>query len=218
MIDRKTLGILLALVAAMTAASLWRLSLLPDWTQLPFTGAKEPYIRHGLVLFVTPLCILLVIGCVQGSKFLVTSPEASLTPYRRMNRLVLLGLTVVTALMHAYVIGRSLGHGLGLNPEMLSRGTIMICALLVIIQGNFLPKMPTVSARFRACQLDEWQQKRSRRFSGRLAVVYGLLIIAAAALLPTRALVPTVALLTPVYMGLIGWNLLRLKREPAPLS
>lgn len=218
MIDRKTLGILLALIAAMTAASLWRLSLLPDWTQLPFTGAKGPYIRHGLVLFVSPLCILFTTLCVYGAKFLVTGPDTALGAYRRMNRMVLLGVGVLTAVMHAYIIGRSLGFGLGLNPEMLSRGTIMICAILVMVQGNFLPKMPSVSARFRAFQLNDWQQKRSRRFSGRLAVGYGLLIIAAAALLPADTLISTVLLLTPLYMGALAWNLLRLKREPAPLS
>jgi hypothetical protein len=218
MISRQTLGFLLALVAAMTAASLWRLSLLPDWTQLPFTGAKGPYIRHGLVLFVSPLCILVTTGLVYGAKFLVTGPDANLAPYKRMNRRVLLGVGVLTALMHGYIIGRSLGHGLSLNPDILSRGTIMICAILVMVQGNFLPKMPSVSARFRAFQLDDWQQKRSRRFSGRLAVFYGLLILAAAALLPTRTLIPTVVLLTPIYMGVLAWHMLRLKREPSPLS
>jgi len=40
MIDRKTLWILLLLCLAMTAAAVWRLSLLPDWHHMPFSPPR----------------------------------------------------------------------------------------------------------------------------------------------------------------------------------
>jgi hypothetical protein len=41
MIDRKALWISLLLVVAMVVASLWRLSLLPDWRHVPLDGAAN---------------------------------------------------------------------------------------------------------------------------------------------------------------------------------
>jgi hypothetical protein len=218
MIERKTLWFLILLALAMTATAFWRLSLLPDWTQVPFTGPKGTFTRHGFVLFVPPLSLLFAIGCVFASKFLVTGPDSAIQAYQRLNRLVLLGTGVLTAVMEVFLISRSLGHGFGINAEVLARGTITVSAILIMMQGNVLPKMPSVSARFPALQLDEWQQVRSRRFTGRMSIGFGLTMIAAAALLPLRAVAPVIVVLVPFYVGVVFWNIFRLKREPSPTS
>jgi len=124
---------------------------------------------------------------------------------------------VITAMMQAFIIGRSLGYGNGVDAEALSRAVIMVSAILVIIQGNSMPKLPWISSRFAAFQLDPWQSARARRFAGWLSIAYGLAMIAAAALLPVRAIAPFVMAFTTVYVGAIVWNSFRLKREPSLL-
>jgi hypothetical protein len=57
MIDRKALGILILLCLATTAAAIWRLSLLADWTQLPIVTPSGPGTRNSLVfLFPRSVC------------------------------------------------------------------------------------------------------------------------------------------------------------------
>jgi hypothetical protein len=38
MIDRKALWIFIAVILAMTGATIWQLSLLPDWRHMPLGG------------------------------------------------------------------------------------------------------------------------------------------------------------------------------------
>jgi hypothetical protein len=218
MIDRKTLWILILLALAMTAAALWRLSLLPDWTQVPFMGDRGPHTKHGLILFVPPLSLLFLIALACGTQWLVSGPDEAIQAHQRRNRLMLLGTGMLTLLGDAFLISRSLGYGGGLNGEVFSRAVIMVSAVLVMAQGNNMPKLPWISSRFGAFQLDPWQQVRARRFAGRLSIGYGLAMIAAAALLPVRVIPPIVIALTPLYLGAIIWRSVRLKRESPVLS
>jgi len=219
MIDRKALWILLLLCLAMTAAAIWRLSLLPDWTHVPFmVGRNGPHTEHGLVLFVAPLSMLVMIAIAFGTKWLVSGPDEAIKTHQRRNRLTLVGTGVMGALMQSFIIGRSLGYGNSVDAEALSRAVIMVSAILVMIQGNNMPKLPWISSRFPAFQLDPWQSARARRFAGWLSIAYGLALIAAAALLPARAMAPIVMAFTPVYLGAIIWNCFRLKREASLLS
>lgn len=218
MIDRKTLWFMILVMLGMCAASFWRLSLAPDWAHVPFTGDNGlSHTRHGLVLFIGPLSLLLATGLVLASRWLVSGSPDAIAAYQRNNRLILRGTAVLGAAMHAFLISRSLGSGLSLNGEILSRLVIGASALMIMMQGNNLPKLPWVTSRFAAFQLDAWQSARLRRFSGFLSIAYGLAMIAAAALLPVRILPPLVMGLVPFYLGALIWTALRLKREPSLL-
>jgi len=217
MIDRKPLWFLILLCLAMTAAAVWRLSLLPDWTQMPMPTPRGMVTRSGLVLFIQPLCVLFTIAALDAPKWLASRPnEALATLYRRI-RLVPMATGVLLALMQAFLISRSLGHCFGLNPVAIARIGMTVTGIMIIMQGNIIPKLPRVPSRFAALNLDPWQSARSRRFAGRMTVVLGLAEIAGAILLPLRAITVTVLMLTLVFCGAIIWNMVRVKREPSPL-
>jgi hypothetical protein len=218
MIDRKTRWFLILLIAAMCAASFWRLSLAPDWTHVSFINDKgQSHTKNGLVLFIGPASLLLCLVLASVSRRLVSGSEEAIRAYQRANRLVLLGVGVLSGLMHVFMVSRSLGASLNLNGEILSRLVIGITAILVMMQGNRLPKLPWVTSRFKAFELDAWQSARLKRFSGRLSVAYGLALIVVAALVPTRAMGPLVMAIVPVYLGAIVWYCRRLKREKSLL-
>ncbi len=216
MIAHKTLWFLITLVAAMTAAAIWRISLLPDWTQVPFVaGRNGPHNEHGIWFFVTPLCVLLMTGIALGTKWLVNGPQDAVQAHQRSNTLVLLGTAIVATLMQAFMIARSLGYGAQLDGEVVSRLVIIVVAILIILQGNALPKLPWITSRMPAFQLDAWQQTRARRFSGRASIAFGLVMIAAALLLDAGIIAPLVMGLVPLYLGALIWYSLKLKREPS---
>jgi hypothetical protein len=218
MIDRKTLWFLILLILAMTAAAIWRLSLLPDWTQVTFIGDDgRPHTKSGLFLFLGPLSLLFAAMLVLATRRLVTGSDEAIRAYQRSNRLVLWGTGVASALMQAFMIGRSLGLGINLSGETLARFVIGSTSVLIIMHGNNLPKLPWISSRFAAFQLDPWQSARLKRFSAWMSIAYGLGMIAATVLVPMRVLPPLVLVLCPVYLGAIIWNALRLKREPSPM-
>ncbi|HEY4077592.1 MAG TPA: hypothetical protein VGM26_11760 [Rhizomicrobium sp.] len=215
MIDRKGLWILILLFLAMTAAAVWRLSLLPDWTHMPMVTPQGPRIRSGLVLFVPPLSLLFMIAVLAAQKWLVSGPDEALATWYRRSKLLPMAAGMLLALMEGFIICRSLGHGFGLNPETLARIMMAVAGTLVIMQGNVLPKLPWLSARWRLFRLDPWQSARSRRFSGRITVAFGLAMVIAAVLLPPRATTPILLILTLAFYGAIIWYFVRLKREPS---
>jgi len=215
MIDRKALWTLILFALVMTAAALWRLSLLPDWTQVPFTGPRGPFTRHGLVLFIPPLSMLFLIVLSWIMKYMVSGTDVAIAAYQRLNRKVLLGVAVLSLLMHGYIISRSLGYGLALHGEYLARGTVVITAILVMFHGNALPKLPWLSSRITSFQFDAWQSARSRRFAGRISIVLSLGMIAAGLLMPIKTVAPFVMALSLAYLVAIIWYALKLKREPS---
>jgi len=217
MIDRKALGILILLCLATTAAAIWRLSLLADWTQLPIVTPSGPGTRNSLVLFVPPLSLLFMIAIGLVMNWLFSGPDEAIQARQRRSRLLLLGSGVMAALAQAFVISRSLHHGLWLNPETVARAVVGVGGILTMIYGNVVPKLPTVSKRIAALNLDPWQSARSRRLAGWMTVGLGLAMINAAVLLPLRAMAPTTLALCAVYYGTFIWHFAKLKREPSPL-
>jgi len=218
MIDRKGLRILILLCLAMTAAALWRLSLLPDWTQMPMPTPKGPVTKNGLVLLIAPLSLLFMVVVFAAQKWLVTGPGEALAAWYRHTRLLSMVMGVIMVLMQTFIIGRSLGYGLGLDAQAISRITMVVTGILVIILGNVRPKLPRLSKRFAALDLDPWQSARNGRFTGRTTVAFGLAVVIAAVLLPPRATTPTVFVLWLAFCSAIIWYFVRLKREPSPLS
>jgi hypothetical protein len=217
MIDRKVLGCLILLCLAMTVAAVWRLSLLADWTQLPIVTPRGPGTRNSLVLFVPPLSLLFMIAIGLVMNWLFYGPDDAIQVRQRRSRLMLMGTGVMTALAQAFVISRSLNHGLGLDPQAVARVMVGVSGILTMIYGNVAPKLPRVLKRFAALNLDPWQSARSRRLAGWMTVALGLAMINAAIVLPMRAMAPTILVLCAVYYGVFIWHFSRLKREPSPL-
>jgi hypothetical protein len=218
MIDRKGLWILVLLCLTMAAAAVWRLSLLPDWHHMPMMTPKGLVTKNGLVLFAPPLSLLFMLVVAFATKWLVTGPDEAIEARQRHSRLILLGTAMLMALAQTFIIGRSLGHGFGFNPEILARAMLMASAMMLTTYGNSIPKLPRVSKRIAAFNLDPWQSARSRRLAGRLTVALGLFQIIAAMLLPVRAITPIVMVLCLAYFGAISWHVFWLKREPSLLQ
>lgn len=216
MIDRKTLWYFALLCLAMTVAAVWRISLLPDWTQMPMFTPHGPRIRSGLILFIQPLCLLFVIAVFVLQKWLISGPDDALAVWYRRSRRLPMAAAMLTALAQVFLISRSLGYDGGLNPEIISRAMMGVTGILVIMQGNIAPKLPRLSKRFAALNLDPWQSARSRRFGARMTVAFGLAMVSAAVLLPLRATAPIFLTLSLVFYGALIWYFLRLKREPSP--
>jgi hypothetical protein len=217
MIDRKALGILILLCLATTAAAIWRLDLLPDWTQLPIVTPRGPSTQNGLVLFVPPLSLLFMITIGLAMNWLFSGPDEAIQIRQRRSRLLLLGTGVMTALAQAVIISRSLHLGLWLNPATLARAVVGVGGILTVMYGNIVPKLPRVSKRFAALNLDPWQSARSRRVAGWMTVALGLAMITVAVLLPLRAMAPTALALCAAYYCVCIWHFTRLKREPSPM-
>ena len=70
MIDRNALWISVLLVFAMVAASLWRLSLLPDWHHVPLDGPGSSRTIPVLRMLIDPLAVLFVMGMLFARKWL----------------------------------------------------------------------------------------------------------------------------------------------------
>ena len=201
----------------MTAAAVWRLNLLPDWHHMPMMTPKGLVTKNGLVLFAPPLSLLFTLAVTFATKWLVTGPDEAIQARQRHSRLILLGSGILLALAQTFIISRSLGYGFGLNPEIFARGLLIVSAIMLTTYGNSIPKLPRVSKRIAAFNLDSWQSARSRRLAGRLTVAFGLFQIIAAVALPVRAITPIVMVLCLAYLGAIFWHLFWLKREPSLL-
>jgi hypothetical protein len=216
MIDRKGLWILILLFLAMTAAAIWRLSLLPDWHHMPMPTPTGLVAKSGLVLFIQPLALLFGIAVFAAQKWLVSGPDEALAAWSRRTKLLPVLMGVITPLMQAFIISRSLGYGLGLDAQAIARTIMVVTGILVILHGNVRPKLPRLSKRFALLDLDPWQSARNSRFTGRITVVMGLALIAAAVLLPLRAVTPVILVLWLAFFGAIIGYFVRLKREPSP--
>lgn len=215
MIDRKGLWLLILLCLAMTAAAIWRLSLLPDWHHMPMPTPKGPVVKNGLVLFIVPLSLLFMIAVFSAQRWLVSGPGEALAAWYRHGSLLPMMSGVLSALMQVFLISRSFGYT-GLNPEIVARAVMGVTGILTVMFGNVVPKLPRLSKRFAALNLEPWQSARHMRFGARMTVVFGLAMTIAAILLPIRAVAPIFLTATLAFCGAVFWYFVKLKREPSP--
>lgn len=218
MMDRRGLWALILFCLAMTAAAVWRLSLLPHWTQMPMLAAQGMTTKNGLVLFITPLALLFMIGVYSAQRWLVSGPDEALAVWYRHGSLLPMTGGVLLALMQAFVISRSFGHAVGLNPEFVARALMGVTGILTMMFGNVAPKLPMLSKRFAALNLDPWRAARLRRFGARLTVALGLAMTIAAVLLSISAVAPAFLTAALAFYGALFWYRYKLKNEPRPLS
>jgi hypothetical protein len=180
MIDRKALWIFIAIFLAMTGASVWQLSLLPDWRHIPLGGPGSHNTVSGLILFAAPASLLLF----MVSPFIqwLALPKESLPSLRRWSGRWIVSTSVFMALLQAFVLTRSLGLVSPSNLGVARGGSVMI-GVMFLIFGNIAPKVPVPPQR-NSFQLDSWKVSRMLRFGGKLFVGLGLAFVLGGILFP----------------------------------
>ena len=180
MIDRKALWIFIAIFLAMTGASIWQLSLLPDWRHMPLGGPGSRNTVSGLILFAAPASLLLF----MVSPFIqwLSLPKETLPSLRRWSGKWIVSTSVFMALLQAFVLTRSLGL---VSPSGLAtaRGGSVMIGIMFMIIGNIAPKMPVPPQR-NSFQPDSWKVSRMLRFGGKLFVGLGLAFVLGGILFP----------------------------------
>jgi hypothetical protein len=216
MMDRKTLWISWLLIAAMTAAGFWRLSLLPDWHHLPANGPRDSHTINGLFVFWGPFILLFLTFLLFARKWFVAGPEESEGPWRRYSGLTIVLFAAIIVPIQAFIIARSLGVGAAIDRATFARAVVIATGILIMVLGNALPKMPWLSARFRPFHLDEWQWNRQLRFTGRIMFGVGLATAISGPLLPLKMALPMQICLCLAMLGALLWHRARVKRESSP--
>jgi len=107
MSDRKALRLFIVVFLAMTGATIWQLSLLPDWRHVPIGGSGSHNTVNGLVLFGVPASLLLF----MVSPFLqwLALPEEALPSLRRWSGKWIASMSVFMALCQAFSLSCTLG-------------------------------------------------------------------------------------------------------------
>jgi hypothetical protein len=180
MIDRKALWIFIAIFLAMTGASVWQLSLLPDWRHIPLGGPGSHNTVSGLILFAAPASLLLFM--VSPFMQWLALPKESLPSLRRWSGKWIVSTSVFVALLQAFVLARSLGLVSPSNLGVARGGSVMI-GVMFLIFGNIAPKVPVPPQR-NSFQLDSWKVSRMLRFGGKLFVGLGLAFVLGGILFP----------------------------------
>ena len=216
MIDRKALWISLLVLIAMIAADFWRLSLLPDWHNVPAEGPGNSHTYPVFMLFVPALALLFTMGLIFTRTWSRSGPEEAMQPWRRWYGVTLLFSIAIAASAEAFNLARSMGALQSINRLTLSHGVMVVGGIFMMLLGNMLPKMPWLSQRFRRYQLDPWQWNRHLRFGGKLTVVFGLFLAVGMPLLPIKMVSPVAFGLMLAVIAANYWHRAKVKREPSP--
>jgi hypothetical protein len=209
MIDRKALWIFIAAFLAITGASIWQLSLLPDSRHMLLGGPNSHNIVSGLLLFAAPVSLLsfMVTPFIQW----LAAPEETLPSWRRWSGKWIVSWSVFWALIQAFILARSLGIVSLSNLDTARGGSVMI-GIIFMILGNFAPKAPAQS-QSNSSQLDTWRVSRMLRFAGKLFVGLGLAFVLGGILLPLEYWQPVfLCLMLAALMAGIGYSI-KLRHE-----
>jgi hypothetical protein len=176
MIDRRTFRITGLIFLAMIAATVWRLSLLPDWQHVPVGRQGDHHTINGLILFAgAPASLLIMMVLPFIPRLLMSDPEQiSLQSWRRWNGRLIVSYAVIIALLQAFVLARSLGF-LSLSAPATARFALIWIGIMVMWIGNAAPKL---------------QWNRQLRFVGKLLFGMGLAFIVGSILLPPETWQP----------------------------
>jgi hypothetical protein len=180
MIDRKALWIFMAVFLAITGASIWQLTLLPDWRHMPLGGPHSHNTVSVLIAFAAPASLLL--SMVSPFIQWLELPKEALPSLRRWSGKWIVSFSVLMALLQAFGLMCSLGI---VSPSGLATarsGSVMIGALFMIF-GNIVPKTPVPPQR-NSFVPDCWRVRRMFRFGGKLFVALGLAFVLGGILLP----------------------------------
>jgi hypothetical protein len=214
MINRKALWISILLFLAMMAATLWRLSLLPDWHHVPAEGPDNSHMIPLFALFFPLLIPLFLMGMLFARQWLRSGPAEAVRPWRLYNGLTLVFATAIMALAQGFNLARSLGALQSIDRLTLAHVIFVAAGVFMMVTGNSLPKMPWLTARFRP--LDPWQWNQHLRFAGKLVFVLGLFFAVGMPLLPFKMVVPVGIGLSIATVAASFWHRAKVRREPSP--
>jgi hypothetical protein len=197
MIRKHALTLAWVLVAAMTAATLWRLSLLPDWSQVTMAREDGAPLRSGssAYLFIGPAVLAFAALTHWRSMRRAQGRPEAVQSLRRFSATLLLAMGTITALMQGIILARSLG--LALPYEAIARSGFVVLGLLMALFGNRLPKLPWVTSK--AACLDDAALQKLRRLNGLWMVVLGVVFALSGLLIQPLHLV--VWLVLPLSLG-----------------
>jgi uncharacterized membrane protein len=191
MIDRKTLWITLALAALMLTAAVWRIALLPDWTEFPLgNGRMLHHSYFALFLFVPPFWMIVALGIVAARNWLARGVAESIRPWTRWHSTLLIAGGALMTAMQFSIVARSLSTDDILNPMMMTRIFTVATGVLMIATGNRLPKLPWLASRLAILDLPPAQGAELLRFQGWLNVCVGAAFVLAGAFFPFRFMFP----------------------------
>ena len=189
MINRTALLISAALLFAMLAATMARLMLLPDWTHFPYFGPGGIPVSpmNSLFLLIVPSCVLFVGGSLALRKWLTKASLEATRSWTKWGSLLLIVYSMICTALQLFILARSLGIGLALNPTDLGRAGIVVLACLLIVVANHMPKLPWLELRIKSLNLDPARGAQFMRFNSWMIVLMGIaLIIIACAMPPLR--------------------------------
>jgi len=178
MIARKALWIFIVTFLAMTGASIWQLSVLPDWRHMPLGGPNSHNMVRALLLFTAPFGLLS--SMVTPLIHRLAVPHETLPSWRRWNGKWIVSWCVFWALFQMFELAHSFGI-VSLSNLGTARGGSVMIGIIFMIVGNFTPKAPSQSD---SSQLDTWRVSRMLRFAGKLLVGLGLAFVLGGMLLP----------------------------------
>jgi hypothetical protein len=213
MIDRNAFRISGLFLLIMVAATVWRLSLLPDWRHMPVGGGHA---ITGLVLFAAPLSLLITMVVPYLPKLLMSDVGDSKQAWGRWNGRWIVSQGAIIVVLQAFILTRSLG-ALPLPAEMIARGTVALMGLMFMTMGNIIPKAPSMPAGADPRALNPWQQSRQMRLIGKLLFGLGLLLAVSGILLPPQLWRPAFLCLGLAAFAVAIWYTVKLRREPARL-
>lgn len=172
MIRKHALTLVWILVAAMIAATLWRLSLLPDWSLVTMAREDGAPLRSAssVWLFLCPVILAFAaISHTRSMRLARGRPEA-VQSVRTFSTTLLLAMALITTLMQGILLGRSLG--MALPYDAIARSLFVVLGLLTALFGNRLPKLPWVTSK--AVFLDDASLQKIRRINGAWMVAVGV--------------------------------------------
>lgn len=209
MIDRKALWIFIAAFLAMTGASIWQLTLLPDWRHMPPGGPESHKIVSGLLVFTAPVSLL----SVMVTPFIqwLAAPKETLPAWRHWSGKWIVSWSVFWVLFQAFTLAHSLGLASLSNLGTARGGSVMIGVIFMIV-GNITPKTPSLSQR-NGSQLDSWRLNRIYRFIGKLLVSLGVAFVLGGILLPLEYWQPVFLCLMLAALTAGIWYSIKLRHE-----
>jgi hypothetical protein len=210
MIDRKAFWISSALIFVMLMAAFWRvtqLGQLGHWMQLPRFGEDGAPIQpiNSLVLLVQPGMLFFVVVSLAMRGWMAKASDEALQPWKKCGAFSLVAPSVIVTLLQFNIIARSFGFLLSVSPILVVRGCLVVVGLLTVVISNSIPKLPWLASRIGILDLSSESGAKLLRFRGRMGVLFGLVAIFCALLLPfstIRPLILTMAL-AGIAVGLL---------------
>jgi small-conductance mechanosensitive channel len=205
MIDRKAFRISGLILFTMIAATVWRLSLLPDWRHQPV--ANPMLVLFALFSVPAAMLIMMIMPFFIG----LTEAKDTLPSWQRWNSKRIVSWGVLFALLQVFVLTRSLGL-VSLSRMDTARAMVMLIGVVFMMIGNATPKTPSLPHRG-GFELDSWQKIRLLRFVGQLFVSVGLAFVLGGILLPLEWWKPVFLCLMLAAMAAAIWYGIQLRRE-----